>query len=197
MARKRTTQPRQPDDARVQRSIEALQKAFLGLLEQQSLEQISIKEIAGQAGLSYPTFFRRFGNKQELLESIAAKEVQHLLSLSGAAALRNEWNEASRNMIQYVKENRKLWEALLVGGAADAMRDEFKRVARRIGESRPQINPWLPVDLSIAFVTSGFFEILAWWMRQPPDYPAENIVIFFDELIGRQASRRRDIQLHG
>jgi hypothetical protein len=41
------------------------------------------------------------------------------------------------------------------------MREEFKRLAGEAAHSRPQANPWLPIELAVPFVTSGIFEILA------------------------------------
>jgi hypothetical protein len=71
------------------------------------------------------------------------------------------------------------------------MRDEFMRAAREIAEAGPRKNPWLPLDLGIAFVTSGIFELFAWWMRQPEDYPVDNVIKLFNALIIDTAGRPR------
>ncbi|MBW8785829.1 MAG: TetR/AcrR family transcriptional regulator [Novosphingobium sp.] len=190
MARPRTTEPRQPDDARAQRSIEALKSALLTLLEQKPIEQITIKDITDRAGLSYPTFFRRFASKEELFEHIAREEVRALLRI-GQAAMTTRGARAGAQLCGYVQSRRKLWSALLTGGASSAMRSEFMRVAREIAESGPRMNPWIPLDLAVPFVTSGIFEILAWWMRRPEDYPVEHVVEMFDALIVDVTARPR------
>lgn len=194
MARPRTITPTKPDDARAQRSIDALRAAFLALIERKPLDQIFIKEITDEAGLSYPTFFRRFASKEELLEDIAAEEVRTLLSL-GQSAMNRKATGSSRLMLEYVQERRKLWTALLTGGAASAMRQEFMRVAREIARAGPRVNPWIPLDLAVAFVASGIFEILAWWMRQPADYPLDNVITLFNALIVDSTARPRNIVL--
>jgi AcrR family transcriptional regulator len=194
VARPRTVTPTQPDDARAQRSIDAMRAAFLALIERKSLDQISIREITDEAALSYPTFFRRFGSKEDLLEHIAAEEVRTLLSLGRPAMNRNAGG-SPRHMLEYVQEHRKLWSALLTGGAASAMRQEFMRVARQIAESGPRINPWIPLDLAVPFVASSIFEVLAWWMRQPDDYPLDNVIKLFNVLIVDATARPRNITL--
>ena len=195
MARARTNTPTKPDDARAQRSIEALRQAFLDLLEHRALDQISIKEITDAAGLSYPTFFRRFASKQDLLEDIAAEEVRNLLHLGETAMTRRSGAESAEHLVEYVQRHRRLWSVLLTGGAASAMRQEFMRVAREIARSRPRTNPWLPIDLAVAFVTSSIFELFAWWMKQPEDYPVENVIKLFDALVIDTAGRPRNIVL--
>jgi hypothetical protein len=69
------------------------------------------------------------------------------------------------------------------------------RIAQETAHTRPRNNPWLPVDLAVPFVTSGVFEIITWWMRQPEDYPLANVVKLFDALIIDTTRRRRNIIL--
>ena len=195
MARPRTNLATQPVDARVQRSIDAMRSAFLGLLEHKTFDQITIKDITEAAGVSYPTFFRRFSSKEELLEQIAMEEVRHLLSLGEAAISQRKIENSAANMCEYVSSRRRLWSILLNGGASAAMREEFMRIAIGNSNARPRRNPWIPLELAVPFVTSGIFEIFAWWMRQPEDYPVSNVVKLFDALIVDSTGRRRDISL--
>lgn len=195
MARQRTTTPRIPDDARVQRSLEAMQAAFLQLINTRALEEISIKEICDAAGLSYPTFYRRFSGKDELLAWIATEEVRRLLT-SGLSALKHRTDRSSaRAMCEYIEAQRPLWRTLLTGGAATAMRQEFMRLSHEIAETQPRANPWLPTDLGVPFVAGGIFEILAWWMKQPDTYPTSNVVKLLDVLIIDITARPHEIDL--
>lgn len=196
MARKRTTTPSKPNDARVQRSVDALRSAILELLESKPLDQILIREITDTAGLSYPTFFRRFASKDELVEDIAAEEVRKLLTVGYTAALeKGLYPGSGEPLCLYVHQHRKLWRRLLTGGAAPAMRGEFMRVAAERAASHPRVNPWFPTELAVPFVAGGVFEILAWWMRQPDDYPVENVIKLFDALIVEPSARPRNITL--
>lgn len=167
---------------------------MLDLIEQKPFDQISIKDITETAGLSYPTFFRRFQSKEELLGHIATEEVRTVLYLGRSAIADRHSPESPRLMCEYVQERRKLWTALLTG-AASVMRVEFMRVAKEIAEARPRINPWIPTELAVPFVTSGIFEILAWWMSEREDYPVENVITLFNALVVNVAGRPRNIAL--
>jgi AcrR family transcriptional regulator len=172
-----------------------MRAAFLALLGTKSLEDISIKEICDAAGLSYPTFYRRFSGKEELLARIATQEVRSLLSIGFAAMEMNGGDVGANGMCAYVEQHRVLWRTLLTGGAADAMRHEFMRLAREFAESHPRVNPWLPVDLAVPFVSSGIFEILAWWMREPNDYPTANVATLIEVLVIDATARPHRVAL--
>lgn len=195
MARPRTNAPRIPTDARAHRSLEALRGSFLDLLSCKPLDHIAIKDITNGAGVSYPTFFRRFASKEDLLKDIATEEVTALLYLGRGAMDTGQPADGGELFCAHIQANRALWSTLITGGAAPFVREEFLRVAREIGSVRPRTNPWLPLELATSFVTSGIFEILAWWMRQPDDYPVGNVIKLFDALIIDSASRPRDIKL--
>ena len=193
MARPRTTTPTKPNDARAHRSIEALSDALLELLEHTSFDEITIKEITKTAGVSYPTFFRRFSSKEDLLANVATDEVRRLLSLS-ERVFDDRDSESTSTMLAYIEDHRQLWRTLLTGGAAAAMREEFMRISGEIAAVRPRANPWLPLELSIPFTASGIFEIFAWWMNQPDDYPTENVEKMFNALIVETLARPRAIK---
>ncbi len=188
-----------PRDARVLRSREALRSALLRLLEQKPLDQISIQDITSEAGVSYPTFFRQFAAKEDLLEDIAEDEIRRLLSLTMPLFDEQQQKQALQALCEYVNDHRSLWTVLLTGGAATAMREEFIRIAEEIGRTRDhkgeRTNPWLPLDLVGRFVVNGIFEILAWWLRQPEDYPMENVMTFLDVLVVRSTAQPVDVKL--
>jgi AcrR family transcriptional regulator len=193
----RTGAPRmtRPDDARALRSRDALKGALLRLIERCSFEQISIRDITAEAGVSYPVFFRRYATKEELLGDIAAQQVQTLLGLTSSIVKPRSAEPSSRIICEFVQSHRKLWTTLLTTGATSIMRSEFIRIAKELAHSRGRVNPWLPVDLASAFVVSGIFEILSWWLQQPENYPIDNIVTFIDVLVVRSTARPVKVRL--
>lgn len=172
-----------PNDARARRSRDALRRALLELVEEKPFGGISIRQITRTAGVSYPTFFRNYASKEELLEDIAAQEVQQLAALMSSSLDEHHVQPSAETVCEYVHERRVLWTTLLTTGASSIMREEFVRLATEFVNERGQINPGIPVDLAASFVFVGMFEILAWWLRQPEDYPAHNISQFLKALV--------------
>ena len=66
-------------DARVVRTRESLRQSMLELLATRPFEQITIRELASDAGIGYTTFFRHHPTKESLLEEIAAEEIRQLI----------------------------------------------------------------------------------------------------------------------
>ena len=184
-----------PNDARALRSREALRASLLALVEEQPFHQISIRDITNRAGVSYPVFFRRYASKEDLLADVATEEVRNLLAC--AYPLLDETRQANslHEMCAYVQGRRALWKSLLTTGAASAMREEVARISAVIGQTGPRRNPWLPVSLASSFVAAGIFEILAWWLAQPDDYPMRNIETFLYRLVARPTAIAQDVDL--
>jgi AcrR family transcriptional regulator len=188
-----------PDDARAVKSRKALKQALLSLISQKPFEQIAIKDITTEAGVSYPTFFRQFSSREQLLEYIAGEEIRQLFLLSRPVFETQTPQASIRIQCEYVAARRELWSTLLTEGAASVMREGFSRTAVEMGyelEITGKLsNPWLPRELAASFVVSGMFEILAWWLRQPESYPVDNVVVFMEQLIVNPTMVPRDIQL--
>lgn len=181
-------------DARAVRSRAALRQALLELIEGKQFEQIAIKEITDQAGVSYPVFFRQFASKEELLADLATEQVRNVLSRSTSAFDRGDPSSFA-DMCHYVEDHRTLWAALLTTGASAAMRAEFSRIANQVANSRPRVNPALPPDLVSELVVNAIFDILSWWLRQSADYPIGDVVKLLDIFVTRTFTRPIDITL--
>lgn len=183
-----------PHDARVVRSRAALGQALLELIQQKDFHQITIKEITEQAGLSYPVFFRQFASTEQLLHDVATRQVRNLLEYT-AEAFTSKGENQLEELCDYVDEHRTLWTSLLTAGASEAMRQEFARISDEIAASRSRTNPDLPPDLVTELVTNAIFDILTWWMKQPPDYPKGNVVKLLDALVVKPYLTRLKIDL--
>lgn len=152
------------------RTQRALCDALLSLLEGQPFEQLTVKEITARADVGYATFFRRYPDKEALLHDLAAGEIKKLLTMTLPIFYSVDSQASNRALCGYVWEHRKLWTALLTGGAAAAMKEEYLRQALAVAEAHPHPEPWLPGDLSVTFPVIATVELLAWWLKQrdPP-----------------------------
>jgi AcrR family transcriptional regulator len=161
-----------------------LRNALLALLERKPLEQITVREIAAEAGVHYATFFRHHPTKEALLDDVAADQIDRLVELTVPILDSADAHAATLALCRYVQDHRTLWTALLTGGAAGAMRQELLRISRQIAVERAPKDGWLPVELAVNCSVSLIFETLAWWLAQPAEaFAIEQVALVLDRLL--------------
>ncbi len=171
-------------DARIVKTDEALRTALLGLLERKPLEQITIREIAAVAGIHYTTFFRHHATKEALLDHLAADQIDRLVALCMPVLDQLDSRAAFVAQCTYINDHRKLWSALLTGGAAGAMREELLRLSREVARERAPKEHWIPVELAVNCTVSLTFETLAWWLTQPAEaFSIEKVAEILNRLV--------------
>lgn len=173
-----------PTDARQVRSREALAGALLALLPDRPFDQLTIREISARAGTGYATFFRHYPTKEALLADIATGEIASLLALTNPILSDTGSFDTAFALCTYVEEHAALWSALLTGGAAGIVRDEFIRQARELPDKfAGSGKDWLPADLGVVIGTGATFDLLAWWLAQSERLPVEEITGILHRLI--------------
>jgi AcrR family transcriptional regulator len=178
----RTT--RRTRERRTTRTRAALCNALLALLQEKQFEQVTIREITDRASVGYATFFRRYPDKEALLHDLAALEISKLISLTLPILFTVDSRASAQAVCAYVWEHRKLWSALLTGGASATLREEFMRQAQRLAENPPnQQQSWLPGNLRVVFSVGATVEILAWWLKQKDPPPVKRMAEILDRLV--------------
>lgn len=173
----------EPGDARQVRTRRALTGALLALLEESPFDQLTIRQIAARARVGYATFFRHYPSKEALLNDVASEEISGLLAMTTPILLDARSDESTRALCAHVAKHRGLWSALLTGGAAGIVREEFVRQARSVGHATPGRETWLPADLAVAYGTGSTIDLLAWWLAQEEHYSPDRIAEILDRLI--------------
>jgi AcrR family transcriptional regulator len=161
-----------PTDARQVRSRKALTGALLALLEEKPFDQLTIREITARAGTGYATFFRHYPTKEALLADVASGEIADLLERTIPILYEADSFASTRALCVHVAEHALLWSALLTGGAAGIVREEFIRQARGLVDGAAPRDDWLPADLGVVHGTGSTIDILGWWLAQGGERPA-------------------------
>lgn len=173
-----------PSDARQIRSREALTGALLALLEEKPFDQLTIREISARAGTGYATFFRHYPTKEALLGDVASEEIADLLDRTIPILTEANSYESTKALCAHVGQHRGLWSALLTGGAAGIVREEFIRQARQLPQAlQAPGKPWLPADLGVVYGTGATFDLLAWWLGESQQLSPDEIAGILHRLI--------------
>ena len=174
-------------DARIVRTKAALHQALLALLEEKPFDAITVRDLSARAGIGYATFFRHYPSKAALLDDVAADDIRELLDLGLAQLETVDTRAGAQTFFRHVDEKRALWSALLTGGAAGRMREEFIRQAgaqaSAIASTQQNNGSWLPEDLKVIFGVGAAVEILAWWLYRGREYSVEQAAEILDRLV--------------
>jgi AcrR family transcriptional regulator len=172
-----------PADPRMRKTRAALYAALLALLEESPFDQITIREISARADIGYATFFRHYETKEAVLHDLGANQISHLIGLALPPLQATDSSAAALALCTYVDQHRRLWTALLTGGAAGNIKAEFIRQARHLKTEPLRPSTWLPAELAIVYCVSAVVEILAWWLQQGRGMSVRRIARVIDRLI--------------
>ncbi|MYM61964.1 TetR/AcrR family transcriptional regulator [Pseudomaricurvus sp. HS19] len=165
-------------DGRQIRSRSAMHQTLLQLLEQKTLEQISIRELAAAAGIGHATFYRHYSSKEALLNDLAADEIRHMVQLTLPLLSESDSSAAWLEMCSYVDQHRQLWTTLLTGGAASAVKEELLQISREIAEQlygdQPRANSD-EMELTLILSVTTILETLSWWLRQARPFKPQKV----------------------
>ncbi|MFM5931889.1 MAG: TetR/AcrR family transcriptional regulator [Novosphingobium sp.] len=176
------TRPAKVRDARQVRSDAALRAAMLALLPRMPFDKMSVRDIVAEAGIGYATFFRHYPSKDALLDAVAGEEISELMALTAPLLDPVDTRTTCIALTEHVAQRREVWTALLTGGAAGHLREQFIKLAEKVPTPMHGTGD-IPMDLGVSFGVSSTVEILAWWLRQEPDYPAAKVAELLDRLV--------------
>lgn len=171
-----------PAREKVYRTQVALRAALLELLEELPFEQIKVRDITTRAGVGYATFFRRYSDKEHLLDDLAADEIRKLMTMTLPLFYTVDTIASNQALCAYVWEHRKVWKALLTGGAAASLKEEYLRQALELAKVSPDPNAWLPDDLAVTFAVTAILEMLAWWLKSSSPPSVKEMAAIIDRL---------------
>lgn len=150
----------------------ALIDALRELLHVQPFDHIHIREITTQAEISYSSFYRHYATKEALLGDLVKTQVARLIIVGLPLAYSKQRLASCRAVCEQVVEDKRLWRALLTGGAAHKLREEFVRQVMRMKE-HPGLLGFLPREVHLTCATGATLSVLAWWLAQRPMPPID------------------------
>jgi AcrR family transcriptional regulator len=166
-------------DARVVRSKASIRDAFVTLLQNQELKDVTVRDVSVLSGVGYSTFYRHYATKEDLIAEIAELEVNTLFDISYPALRSGPPLEVCRFFAQQVDMRRHLWTALTSSMAAPILRKTLIAGMLRNADNTQIGSGFLPREFGAAMCGTILVELLTWWLRQKefcsPEYLAEAI----------------------
>lgn len=182
------TQPRKPDE-RARRTRERIGGAFVALIHEKPIEDVTVQNVLDRASVGRSTFYLHFRDKNDLL--LSQLEI-FLETMSRALSVRKEASDRVvpvAEMFAHINNQRELYRILADAGRLndffDLAQTYFARgIEHRLRESKrlPKV-PQSELAARAFSLAGSLLSLLRWWL----DHGAKEPPSEMDELFHRMA----------
>ena len=171
-------------DRRIQRTQRRLAEALIALTLEQGYEAVTIREITERAGVSYATFFRRYRDKEGLLQDVADVVLEELMGRLALAGPDADPAAAGVSLFRYVAAHAEVVRVLL-GSRAVLQRLIAVVTARIAAEHRPRPGGPVPLEIGAHHLVAATIALVGWWLDHDMAGSPEAMGLIYAELIAR------------
>lgn len=174
-------------DRRVQKSQEAIKNAFIELMSEKNLDQITIQDISDRANVGRRTIYDHYLDKYDLLDKLIEEHINELRVLCESAA---ELSFVEGNLIwfEYFERNSSFFSTMLASKGGPAFRSHFLQFVIEELEGDVDvtegINQGLNKELVLKFFGAAIVEIVEAWitngLSERTQVVAEQVGILLD-----------------
>jgi AcrR family transcriptional regulator len=180
-------------DRRVRRTHAALRRALIDLVEGRELGQLTVADVAEQAGVSRSTFYDHYRDVHELAEAACTAMVDDLMESLPALGRDAADQDPTRSLVAYfasLAEHAGLYTSLLgPQGSARVLDHVRRRTAAAIHLATTGEDTDSPHDVPAAFVAGALLGVATDWLQRGcPRTPAEMAALTWPLLAACHAS---------
>ncbi|MGR2780420.1 TetR/AcrR family transcriptional regulator [Bacillus subtilis] len=174
-------------DRRVQKSQEAIKKAFIELLSEKSFDHITIQDISDRANVGRRTIYDHYIDKFDLLDKLIEEHINELRKLCESAA-DLDFVKGNLMWFEYFERNSSFFSTMLASKGATTFRSHFLKFVIEELESEVDVtegkNKGLNKDLILKFFGAAIVELVTAWiadgLSEPTQVVAEQMGILLD-----------------
>ena len=182
-------------DLRIQRTRTALMGALRELLCEQSFEEVTVAELCRRAQVRRATFYKHFGDKNELLAFMIREQQREFSD-------RSEGGDADQapgvycaqafcHLLDFLEENKKMVRTVLQSPARYAvlniLQEEIEQDLRVYFRGAKTRGAQLagPVGMMAALYSGAAVNCAIWWVDGGAKAPKEELTACFSSMMGR------------
>jgi len=166
-------------DRRILKSKQAIMDAFMTLVLEKDLEDITIGEIAEKANVNRGTIYLHFADKYDLRD----KCLDYYLTQLSKACIHDHTSEKITSkaslirIFEHLEANYVFYSAMLSNKESPIFRKRMKEIfkdgfIKRFDLSEQKANK----EISVEFLISAGVGVIEWWIYNSKPYPAPIIV---------------------
>ena len=177
-------------DRRQRKTREAIYRAFMALLKEESYAKITVQQIIDRADIGRTTFYTHFDTKDALLQTFCTDIFDHVFSQELDKEETHDFSHdhdtrARVTHILYHLQEHIDYLSGILSGESDAVFMGFMK--QRLAELfAPAVSKEaaVPYDYMLNHMVCDFSETIRWWTKNPRYSPEEISRFFFETTTG-------------
>jgi AcrR family transcriptional regulator len=178
----------QKRDRRSQRTQRLLGDALVALMFEKRYDDITIQDILDRANIGRSTFYEHYWDKRDLLTS----EIERVIDLLGQRIETPPQNAGvfipSLALFQHVREQHRLFQALLRGQGIETVTRAFQdhlraRVEAGLCREGKQGESSELLAAVASYIVGAFMSLMNWWLESEMAWSPERMDTLFRELV--------------
>jgi len=172
-------------DRRILRTKKAIRQAFLSLLSDYRIEDITVSQLTELAGINRKTFYLHYKSVRTLYDEIRREQSARISQLSCWKKLSEtdpDPYEIFLELNQLIEEDRALYRALFSPTSGIITCQKIKEKILDLDEIRTICRNRPDLEYYIEFTVSGLFSIYLRWLNEPHKLTIEELAKIASEL---------------
>lgn len=166
-------------DRRIEKSKQAIMEAFMTLVLEKELENITIGEIAEKANVNRGTIYIHFADKYDLRDKCLDYYLTKLtkVCIQDHKVEKITYKSSLIRIFEHVEANYEFYSSMLSNKESPVFRKRMKEIFKdglinRLDLSEEKANK----EISVEFLVSAGVGVLEWWIYNSKPYPVSIIV---------------------
>ena len=174
------------EDLRVQKTIEAIHKAFEEMLYEMNYEKITVKELCERAKINKKTFYRYYAVLDDLLAELQGLFTQEYLKRIENYKVPEDLDKINREIFLYSVEKGPLYEKITCSGSYDYIRS---KMVNDVMNSKWGQSTWLQLlepskqAVLLEFIQSASMSVYRKWVADGKKIPLRDMIELSNQLL--------------
>ncbi|MBO1199015.1 TetR/AcrR family transcriptional regulator [Staphylococcus simiae] len=186
-----------PQDRRIRKSQQAIQDAFLELLESTSFEQVSVQQIAQLADVNRSTFYAHYLDKYDLLEKMEDESIAEIASYTTSESKNYEADfseELIKNVmekvIKHIDDHMDFYRISIenIGKESKLVDKLYNQIYNHLNHYKNESvsdDQKIPFDYFISYVSGAGLSMIQHWIKDPHRVDRETLVQTFYTIVSQ------------
>lgn len=174
------------EDLRVQKTIEAIHKAFEEMLYEMNYEKITVKELCERAKINKKTFYRYYAVLDDLLAELQGLFTQEYLKRIENYKVPEDLDKINREFFLYSVEKGPLYEKITCSESYDYIRS---KMVNDVMNSKWGQSTWLQLlepskqAVLLEFIQSASMSVYRKWVADGKKIPLRDMIELSNQLL--------------